>query len=297
MERLTQLQSQSSDKSTKNFKKIPKKYQNMILVATSTSEATELDYNADGAEFFKASSTLNAQVMLNSLFEAEGIDCSVSAAVTTTLLYGSFLWKDALSPSGFAASVLSSEGILRSDTLHEGMILDYATKFDISSSSLSKLTKSQVLFPQDVEELTHRIRAIYALATFFFKKNGFLSQGLKRVKNFCLDNKMMLRTRIYLDNQLIAKFLCAIDDRIYQQLKQCSSKEVVTDTDLSLIEFSSLLSDVQCNRFTYFLPPSVASVEETKKTETDQGEERVTKKKKENVAYIKNEELVSTWKL
>ena len=60
----------------------------MILVASSISEVTELDYSADGAEFFKLSTTLNAQVMLNSLFETEGIDCSVSSAVATALLYG-----------------------------------------------------------------------------------------------------------------------------------------------------------------------------------------------------------------
>ena len=66
--------------------------------------------------------------MLNSLLETEGIECSVSAAVATTLLYGSFLWKDSLSPSGFAASVLTSEGVLRSDTLHEGMVLDFLDK-------------------------------------------------------------------------------------------------------------------------------------------------------------------------
>ena len=112
MEKLTQLQSQNSDKCTKSFKKIPQKYQNMILVASSVSEVTELDYQADGSNFFKCSSTLNTLVMLNSLLETEGIECSVSAAVATALLYGSFLWKDSLSPSGFAASVLTSEGVL-----------------------------------------------------------------------------------------------------------------------------------------------------------------------------------------
>ena len=296
MEKLTQMQSQSNEKSSKSFKKIPQKYQNMILVASSIGEVTELDYDADGAEFFKSSNTLNAQVLLNSLFETENIECSVSAAVATTLLYGSFLWKDTLSPSGFAASVLSSEGVLRLDTLHEGMILDYSTRFDISSSSLSKLTKTQVLFPSDIDELVHRVRAFQVLAAFFFKKNGFLSQGLKRVVNFCMDNKMLLKTRMYMDKSFIAKFICAIDDRVNQWLKQCSLKTSITDTDLSLIEFSSLISDVQFNRFAYFLPPSVASVKEEPKKDSDE-EEKVTKKKKEAPKYIKNENQVSDWKL
>ena len=181
MEKLTLLHSQNQEKSSKTFKKIPAKYQQMILVAASVGEVTEVDYDADAAEFFKCSTTLHAQVMLNSLFEAEGVDCSVSAAVATTLLYGSFLWKNPLSPSGLAASVLSSEGFMRSDTLHEGMVLDYATKFDMSTASLSKLTKTQVLFPVDLEELTHRIRGLQLLAALFFKRNGYMSQGLKQV--------------------------------------------------------------------------------------------------------------------
>ena len=122
MEKLTQLQSQSNEKSSKTFKKIPAKYQQMILVAASSSEATEVDYDADAVEFFKCSTPLQAQVMLNSLLEAEGIECSVSAAMATTLLYRSFLWRNPLSPAGLAASVLTTEGIIRSDTLQEASL-------------------------------------------------------------------------------------------------------------------------------------------------------------------------------
>ena len=56
-----------------------------------------------------------------------------------------------LYPLGLAASVISSEGLFRTDTLHEGMVLDYSTEFDMSAVSLSKLTKTQVVFPVDAE--------------------------------------------------------------------------------------------------------------------------------------------------
>ena len=177
MEKLTQLQATNNEKSTKTFKKIPAKYQQMILVAASTREVTEVVYNADAVEFFKCSAPLHAQVMLNSLLEAEGIECSVSTAMATTLLYGSFLWRNALSPAGLAASVLTSEGIIRNDTLQEGMVLDFATKFDMSEVSLAKLTKTQVLFPKDVEELTHRVRGLYTLVTFFLQQTWLPQPG------------------------------------------------------------------------------------------------------------------------
>ena len=51
----------------------------MILVASSVGEVTNPEYNADATEFFKCSNNLNAQVMLNSLLEAEGIKCGLLA--------------------------------------------------------------------------------------------------------------------------------------------------------------------------------------------------------------------------
>ena len=124
MEQMTQLQSKNSEKSSKSFKKIPTKYQNMIFLASSVGEITEVEYKAEAVELFKCSNNINAQVMLNSQFLIEGIECSFSSAVTATLLYGRFLWKNPLSSSGLAASVISSEGLFRTDTLHEGIGLN-----------------------------------------------------------------------------------------------------------------------------------------------------------------------------
>jgi hypothetical protein len=288
MEKLTNLQNQSSEKSSKSFKKIPAKYQNMILVASSVGEVTVVDYDADAVDFFKCSTNLNAQVMINSMFETEGVECSISAAVTTTLLYGSFLWKNSLSPSGLAASVISSEGIFRSDTLYEGMILDYATRFDMSEASLSKLTKTQVVFPKDVEELTHRLKALHLLASFFFKKSGYMSQGLKKLLNFCASNRTLIKTRIHLDSKFIAKLICAVDERIYIWLKQCSIESSVEDTDVSLMNFAQLTQDIQLNRFNYLLPPCVTSANQKDKDPT---------LKKKKFEAEKNTSITREWKL
>jgi hypothetical protein len=294
MERLTQIQSQQTEKSAKSFKKLPTKYQNMILVASSTGEITDPEYCADAKEFFKSSNTLHAQVMLNSLFETEGLDISVSSAVVTSLLYGSFLWRNAMSPSGFAASVLTTEGVFRSDTLHEGMVLDFSTKFDMSQSSLNKLTKSHVVFPTDVEDTIQRLKGIKLLSNFFFKKSSYLSQGLTKIVNFCTDNKMILRKNIHLDSKFIAKLICAVDERIYLWLKQCGSYHAVTDTDVSLVEFTSLTSDIQLSRFNYVLPPSVSKVSKME-SEVESPNER--NKKKKIVEARRNLDIEEEWKI
>ena len=186
---------------------------------------------------------------------------------------------------------MTSEGIFRSDTLHDGMVLDFSTKFDMSASSLHKLTKTQVLFPCDIEETIHRLKALHVLARFFFKKSGYMSQGLKKLVNFCVDNKMLLRTRLYIDSKFIAKFICAVDERIYLWLKQCSIYAIVTDTDLSLMDFNPLVQDIQLNRFNYFLPPSISKIVNIEKEEAN----APNKKKKSEVE--KNLEMIREWKI
>ena len=158
MEQMTQLHNKNGEKSSKSLKNIPTKYQNMILVTSSVGEITEVDYKFKAVELFKCSNNITAQVMLNSQFEIERIECSVSSAVPATLIYGRFLCKNPLSPSGLGASVISSKGLFCMDTLHEVMVLDYSAKFDISIASLSKLTKTQVVLPVYAEELIHHLQ-------------------------------------------------------------------------------------------------------------------------------------------
>ena len=74
LRKLTQIQTQSSEKTTRSFKKIPSKYQNMLQVASSIGEVT-------ATEFFKISNVLNGSIMLNSCLEIAKIDCSISSTI------------------------------------------------------------------------------------------------------------------------------------------------------------------------------------------------------------------------
>jgi hypothetical protein len=299
VEKLTQLQSQSNDKATKSFKKIPTKYQNMILVASSTGEATNAVYEQDAKEFFKATNVLNAQVLLNSELETAKLDCSVSPAMATALSHGGFLWSSPLTPSGFAASIIVSEGVLRTDTLYEGMVLDYSTKHDMSTTSLEKLTKTQVMYPSNIEAAVERIQAIQVLASYFFGRRSFISQGLTKLVNSCLDNKQLLRTKYYMDSQFIAKLIYAIDDRIYQWLRQCSIAETVTDTSLELTEFNTIFKDVLLSRFDISLPPNIVKIKQkTRLNNSISDEDMDAKRPKATPAVmIRNPNIKKEWKL
>ena len=66
-----------------------------------------------------------------------------------------------------------------------------------------------------------------------------------------------------MDIKFIAKFICAVYERIYLWLQQCSICSAVTDTDLCLVDFTPLIQGIQYNHFNYMLPPRVLKVEKS----------------------------------
>ena len=110
----------------------------------------------------------------------------------------------------------------------------------MSKSSLEKLTKTQVLFPKDIEGMLERIKALQALSVLFFGDISYLGQGLKKLINLCDSNKDVIRSKLFLDEKFIAKFLFMVDDRVYLWLKQCRRVESVSETNLQLMDFAQL---------------------------------------------------------
>lgn len=304
LKQLTQIQEKSSDSTSKSFKKIPGKFQNMMKVASSVGEVTEVDLNPEAIEFFKSTTVLHANILLNSLLEAEGIDCSITPAMANSLWHGIFLWANSITPSGLAASVITTETLLRTDTMHEGLVLDYSTKFEMNSSALVKLTKSQVRFPIDVEGTLDRLRALKTLCTFFFSERSYPAQGITKLIHLCTDNKSTLKTSAYLDEEFYAKLIVAVDDRLHKWLKQCSNVTLVSETNVDLMDYESLFEDILMHRFTYKLPPNIMKLQqlepekENEKTNDSPKDNKKGKgKDKPSNTLVRNANIQSDFKL
>lgn len=302
MDRLTKIQTQAQEKTARSFKKVAPKYQKMLLIASSQGEVIPTTLRDEAMSFFSQSSVLNAQIYLNSILESEQIECFVSSALTTSLMHGSLLWLNALTPSGLASSVICSSDIMKNDTLHEGIVLDYSIKHEMSSSSLEKLTKSQVLFPTDIESSIDRIRALESLVRLFLGESSLAQQGLKKLINLCTDNKRLLKTKLFLDKMFIAKLHYMIDDRLNQWLSQCCRANEVGETNIQLVDFSSIFFDLQLSKFHCTLPPSISRI--TPKTPKDsnpapfnQDSENSKKRKKQQAERVKNTNPICSWKL
>ena len=262
----------TNEKSSRSFTKLPSQYQNMILVASSQGEVTAMELNDQASAFFKCSNHLSANVMLNCLLETKQIDCSISTAMTQALMCGCFLWRNAITPSGFAASAIVSEDTVRNDTLHQGMVLDLSTKFEMSADSIEKLTKSNIAYPTTIEGLIERLKAIKELSIFFFNEFSHASQGLINLTLHFMDNKPLLRSRAMVDDEFISKVLCCVDDRLYQWLKQCSRATYTKQTTTALTNFGDIFLKILTNEFHYTLPLSVKKLRKQKNENWDNTE-------------------------
>jgi len=247
LSKLTQIQSINQEKTSNSFGKLSDRVQNMIHVASSRGNVVPTTLNDEASLFFKSSNFSKAQQYLEHYLEAKGIECAIPTAVANLWLQGCLLWLNPLTPSGFASSVISSKDIIFHDSLHEGIMLDFSTKHEITKSSLTKLTKTQVLYPGSIELMVERVEAITAFANLFFTEKSHLTKGLQLLLNLCKSNRTLFRTKLYLDKLFIAKFLFSIDDRINKWLNECSKQKTVDNTSLELVDFATIISDLKLN--------------------------------------------------
>ena len=91
-----------------------------------------------------------------------------------------------LTPSGYASSVISLKDIIFNDSLHEGIMVDFSTKHEITKSSLTKLTKTQVMYPSPIELMIERVEAIAAFANLFFTEKSYLTKSLNHLLILCI---------------------------------------------------------------------------------------------------------------
>ena len=128
--------------------------------------------------------------------------------------------------------VISSRDIFGNETLYQAMVLDLSTKHEISKQAVHKLTKTKILFPQDIEGMMERVNALFILCKLFFGDQSLLVQNLQVFSLQCQKKKLLLKTAKHLDDQFIAKFLYSIDDRVNKWLNECQRAKIVSDTSL-----------------------------------------------------------------
>ena len=275
----------------KSFAKIPESYRNMLLNASSIGEAKPSTLQDQAIEFFKLPGIKQAHVHLNSMLESKGIRVSIPYSVVNSLFCGAFKWSNLATPSGFAASVLETESYLRNDVLREAMVLEAATKFNISDEYVDKLTKTSVQFPTTAEETIERFKAMRALAFFFFPIESYITQFYIQIANWCMKNRSVLDLRVAMDTKFIAKFLVATDNRVNSFLMECMKVETPREVSAKWMDSGSICERIEMGEFSYDLPSSVKIIN------SDLDEKKRKAKSQLETEKVHNKNQVKRWKL
>ena len=134
----------------------------------------------------------------------------------------------------------TKENVTRSDKLLKGLVLDISLKFEINATSLTKLTRSQILFSSDKKtRKTNRIdRTIYP-------KND---QPMHRQQ----------KAYAFLDDKIVAKMIFLVDERFHQWLCFVDDVQYISDRNTHQMNvLRSSFKDMLFNRFSYTLPPNI----------------------------------------
>lgn len=309
MESVAKLQADSSSSKERSFKKIPPKYQHMLLVASSVGAVTNTKLNDKAMEFFNQPSVLLAKIYLDSYLQSENVRCHVSHALANALLHGCFLWANTLTPSGLAASVISSSDLMVNDSLHEGLVLDLSTKHTITETSLEKLTQTQILYPTTAHEVVDRIGALFALVKLFFEEISHPGQSLKRFHLSCRNNVELLMASMQVDKTFVAKLLFIIDNGMNIWLQECAKCQFVTETTTALINFDSVFMRIRQRDLHVNIPDNIKLIcssskenEPAKKLKTPDGAVDVEKEGDNSPPTprkrkVTNKNKVDDWKL
>ena len=164
----------------------------MLLVDSSRGNIVQQEINDEAKKFHSSPDRVQAQLMLNTILEEQGIECCISSALTNLFTYGNLLWSSPITPSGLSTMVISSKDIFANETLLEGMVLDLSTKHEISKQALNKLTKTQILIPNDVDGMLERVYAVFTLPKLFFGETSLLVSNLKTFVTQCMKRKLTL---------------------------------------------------------------------------------------------------------
>jgi len=116
--------------------------------------------------------------------------------------------------------------------------------------------KQEVHRPMNFHEPQEQIKMFLVSTKIFFGELRIGSQYFKAHLNMISHYKTTFKAKECLDEQFAAKFLFTVDTRNQLWLKDCKSAKNRDEVDDSIIDFRSLISQVNFGSFHMSLPPT-----------------------------------------
>ena len=299
LEKINNFAEESAKKKTKGFGNLHPIFQKMILFASSDNGTDSPSEQTESCSaFFDQKSSSHAQIHLHQTLLST-FKCSVSISIpfATALYHGNFVWDRADTPNNFCSLLLGKPLPLSSNGTKEAMILHLKSKKGSgwSDADLAKATNQSITLPTTVDSMIHNINNLAATSEVFFGNSSLLTEGLRAWRNFITSNLTTYEAQAAIDPLFIAKVLTAIDTRVNCWLEECSTANLRSSVDDSLVDFSYLHRQIRTRSFNFSLPASIAHPNKKKRnrdSDDHDGNDRNNKR-----SPIQNADLNPRWKL
>ena len=220
----------------------------------------------------------------------EGIlDVCLSIAQSKDLVNGHWTWKNSNTPSGFSFVLFSRSNPLHgSSTSDKICYLSLKTKKEMDSTSLKRLTESDIMIPSD----EHGIMACLQTGTAClkcFKQDALIVRYLKKFLTDLHINKHLIRITCLKDSSFPTAFLCAVDSRVCSYLLQCKiNHDDMVLIPLALISFDDITLRLRKGTFIFTnIPSAIKSTRLHSPATSPEPKRQKTKGKEKRVVQIK----------
>ena len=283
----------SEENKSRGFDKLPSITRATILAFLSLDgESPALDIDQVGKEIFMGRNDYEKAKILEVHLRKEGIlDVSLSIAQSKDLVNGHWTWKNSNTPSGFSFVLFSKSDLLHgTSTSDEIRYLSLKTKKEMDSTSLKKLTESDIMIPSD----EHGIMACIQTGTAClkcFKQDALIVRNLDKFITDLHINKHLIRIACLKDSSFPTAFLCAVDRRVCSYLSQCEiNHDDMTSIPSALISFDDIILRLQQGTFIFTdIPSAIKSTRPHSPTAASPDPKRQKTKGKEK-RVVQNEE-------
>ena len=136
--------SNNSENISISFRKIPERYQGMLLLESCSVEYTPTKPNERASNLFQQSNVAFTQLFLNFLLEYKGVKMLVTTVMSTLLLYMIFLLTNEIQPSVIVSCDIFTKTVMWIYVLTEDLVLDFSK--EKSAIFFDKLMKTQAAF-------------------------------------------------------------------------------------------------------------------------------------------------------
>ena len=233
----------------------------MLAAATKYGDLPADELPESAMEIFAEKTDNGAHLLLQHSLEKEGLYfASISPAASKQITKGNWRWPSSHTPGGVSCLVTRAWSPGIPSLCHETLVLSLRSKHEMGSSTIKKLTESEIILPKNKTEFFNALKVKLGILATFLDEDAYATISTRTFISNLEGIQEDLAIGTAADKNFLTKILYAQDHRFNKWLKECSLKpNKVSTINHSLIDFDDIISQIQTG-ISVVLPPAFTTV-------------------------------------